>query len=1244
MKYFLLPFALLISCLVAGQSTLQPGYDLMATNKPIEARTFFTKALKGPAAADAALALSFVEANLGNDEGAIENYLRFYELEKDAARRNAFLDAMWSTNNVELNADQLKMMESLQENDYTRLRPLANYSLGNHYSLVNKPEKAREYFARLGMTEAWQIVGHFENISESGFDRDFGVLANPGADATFVNKLGAEVRWLPVRHLAMNRWLNFGSHLVTRNAVLYAQTFCKSPDDREVTMRLGTSGSVKVWVNDVLMFSESTERDNHLDTYVFTAPLRAGNNRILVQNGASTKTGANFMLRLTDEKGAVMEDLTYNDQYSAYPKGGSRTPEVVPNPTVAYFEGVISSGNATIVEYEALAQFYLLNGFLEEARTVLLENLEKHPQSIVQMGELGVVLSKLDDETGASTLRQYIKQNAPESMTAFPGHFAEAESKSDWTTYEQLLNRYKELYGESQFTLLKEVGLAGKREELEGMIALIDQGVKKFPEDADFTVAKSKVASQLRKNPAEAIKILENYSKRHFRNNVREELIDLYYNAGETDEVEAILKELLGREPLGVNYYSRLARLYQQQGRLKKAQEMLDQAVKIAPYSSSFYQSIGSIYADGKEEEKAKQAYRKAIALNPYDYDSRDALRGLTTGNATAFSVLPETDYYANYAASPGPEDYPDDNSIILNYDVDQVIYPGGASEVRTTVLIKILKPEGIENWKEYSIGLYGEQKGVVEKIEVLSPDGSRHEASRNGTDVVFDGLEVGGALYLSYRIKDYKYGRLSSKFWNSHPMRLSYPLAHSAYRLLVPEGTVFQTEITGPELESMVATQSKLDGRTLYTWKSENQPGVQPESTMPSYDDVLTQVRVSNIEDWSFIADWYGELTYAKIRPDDYVKKEVAALFEGKEGLGDRAQVEIIYDYIVSNIRYISVPFLQSNYIPQTAAKTMTTGQGDCKDVSSLFVAMCDLRGIDANLVLVSTRDQARTDLALPGTGFNHCIAKVGLEGKDYFVELTDENLPFGTGDVSVNNSFAVVIPRKGEKFAGEAGLINPPTRGTNAVFREGEISFEGDDMLLEFRNRRENGVASNLRHSYEQDSPANREKTMLESLNGRYPRISLTSLEFDESLTNLSPVMTYSFGYRAEGVGTSIGGMKIYEIKLSDVLENPVWVATETRKLPIDLWQLFAAELYEQTVMIKAPEGKELVEIPGGHKIENDYLSYEVSYEAREGGVEIYRKLQLKQDLVPAADYPGFREDVLKMVEGDKITLAFR
>ena len=102
------------------------------------------------------------------------------------------------------------------------------------------------------------------------------------------------------------------------------------------------------------------------------------------------------------------------------------------------------------------------------------------------------------------------------------------------------------------------------------------------------------------------------------------------------------------------------------------------------------------------------------------------------------------------------------------------------------------------------------------------------------------------------------------------------------------------------------------------------------------------------------------------------------------RENLTDKEKVEIIYTFIVKNIRYSSVSFRQSGLIPQKANSVLNTKIGDCKDVSTLFVAMCKEAGIeDAGLVLVNTRDNGLKDLMLPSISFNHCIGSVTLDGE---------------------------------------------------------------------------------------------------------------------------------------------------------------------------------------------------------------------------------------------------------------------
>src|SRR5678815_4963325 len=121
--------------------------------------------------------------------------------------------------------------------------------------------------------------------------------------------------------------------------------------------------------------------------------------------------------------------------------------------------------------------------------------------------------------------------------------------------------------------------------------------------------------------------------------------------------------------------------------------------------------------------------------------------------------------------------------------------------------------------------------------------------------------------------------------------------------------------------------------------------------------------------------------------------------------------------DYIVANIRYSSVSFRQSGLVPQSVSTTISTRLGDCKDLSSVFVALANKAGIPAQLVLIDTRDNGSKDMMLPSMEFNHCIALAKIDGKDYYVELTNSYLPFGSLHYDLFNALSLVIPPHGEK-----------------------------------------------------------------------------------------------------------------------------------------------------------------------------------------------------------------------------------
>ena len=110
---------------------------------------------------------------------------------------------------------------------------------------------------RMGAINKWQVLGTFDNTSGSGFSKDWGVVGKPLSSDVFKNKVDAEVKWYTPPFNKFNNWFYFDFYFVLNNTIEYAQTFVNSPVDQTVYMRTGTSGSLKIWVNDALTTSVS---------------------------------------------------------------------------------------------------------------------------------------------------------------------------------------------------------------------------------------------------------------------------------------------------------------------------------------------------------------------------------------------------------------------------------------------------------------------------------------------------------------------------------------------------------------------------------------------------------------------------------------------------------------------------------------------------------------------------------------------------------------------------------------------------------------------------------------------------------------------------------------------------------------------------------------------------------------------------------------------------------------------------
>ena len=165
-------------------------------------------------------------------------------------------------------------------------------------------------------------------------------------------------------------------------------------------------------------------------------------------------------------------------------------------------------------------------------------------------------------------------------------------------------------------------------------------------------------------------------------------------------------------------------------------------------------------------------------------------------------------------------------------------------------------------------------------------------------------------------------------------------------------------------------------------------------EFNVPPDRSPQKRISFSTGESWGEIATAYAKVVEEKIAGAD-----VSSLLEGVSLTGSPVEVaDRITAKLHDRIRYTGVEFAEAEIIPGAPAQTLARGYGDCKDKSTLLVALLRAAGLDAQVALLAAGSAPDVDPQLPGLGlFNHVIVYVDAE-KPFWIDATAENtrVPF--------------------------------------------------------------------------------------------------------------------------------------------------------------------------------------------------------------------------------------------------------
>jgi transglutaminase-like putative cysteine protease len=650
-----------------------------------------------------------------------------------------------------------------------------------------------------------------------------------------------------------------------------------------------------------------------------------------------------------------------------------------------------------------------------------------------------------------------------------------------------------------------------------------------------------------------------------------------------------------------------------------------------APYGAEHWKNLAFIYEQKQNKEKAIEAYRKCLAYDPNSFSARKQLRSLL-GLKPISEILPKNNHQELIRKSK-PSGLEGEDWYYVLYDRARVVYEEWASEEYNDIVVKILNEKGIDAWKEVYIPYSGKQSLYIEKAEVVKPGGQKVEAEKNDNSLVFTDLEPGDAVVIRYRYENYYYGKAARLFWDNYSFEGAYYMDHARYKLFVAPNIKFNHTVINGTLSPSIVDEGEFK---VYTWEKMNSPVVKDEKLMPASSDVFLSLHISSLESWDDVAEWFADVSTPQIKADYQIKEVCKELVPANSKMDDTQKARALYDYIVKNIHYSSIPFRQSGFIPQKASKVFHTKLGDCKDLSTLYVTMAKEVGLEANMVLINTRDNGAKEMVLPSLNFNHCIVRVKAGKEHKYLELTDPMLPFACLTSDHIDAAILDIPKAEAISNLQLQKLAGDNRPKDKVIRKQHVVIDNNNLKIKIDAMKSGAPTARTRSYYANLTKEKQIEEFKSSVSSDFKNgITFHDLSFS-GLDALGDSINYQYEYTAKNEVVNIGNMKTFKIPFSDRLIEAERINEDDRKFPFEYGFYENMDEYFEELTIEAPQGKQFIELPANISIKHKGFAYSFTIQQEAPNkVKIQRTFSTERRQFSAEEYKelkGFFEQVIE------------
>jgi hypothetical protein len=493
---------------------------------------------------------------------------------------------------------------------------------------------------------------------------------------------------------------------------------------------------------------------------------------------------------------------------------------------------------------------------------------------------------------------------------------------------------------------------------------------------------------------------------------------------------------------------------------------------------------------------------------------------------------------------------------------------------------------------------------------------------------VAVKGLGVGDTLEYKVTLRTVK-PEVPGQFWLEYSFEKNLIALDEQLDLDLPDGKA--VTVASPDAQPTI---TRAQGRVLYRWSSSNLTRPDPDKPK-SIKHWKPSVQVTTFTGWDQVGAWYWSLQKDEMTVTPAIQAKADALTKGLTT--DDEKMRAIFAAVALHTHYIGISFGIGRYQPHLAEDVLSNEYGDCKDKHTLLATLLRAAGIEAWPVLISSGREL--DPAVPSPAqFDHVITVVprpnSNPAKLIWMDATEEVAPVGVLMQVLRDKQALAIPA-GKPAYLERTPADLPFPQSFLFTANGKLSDKG-----EFTGRIEqtyHGDVELMMRALFRQVPQSQWKQFVQQMIGNMGFGGETGQPEVSQVEQTSEPFHFGFDYTRQKYS------EWEDRRINPPMPGVGWeLAPGTREVkPADDVELGSTGEQDYKTSVQMAPGW-VVTTPIGIDLKEDWAEYHSSYNFANGTFTAERKLVMKKDKIPLADwdkYRAFREaiytDVVKMSE---------